>query len=114
MTVDEMARSAQLEVRTAADHLDAEVTGGYACDLLSAVMANAREGNVWVTWHTHPNIVAVAVAARLSAIVLVAGRQPEEATAVKAEAEGVPVLVSKFHAFETVARLHDMGISGAR
>ena len=112
MTVSEMIRRAELEVKTAAGHLDAEVTGGYACDLLSAVMANAKEGNVWVTWHTHQNIVAVALLAKLAAIVLVAGRQPEEETARKAEEEGLPILTSKLHTFEIVGRLHALGIVG--
>lgn len=112
MIVSEMAQRAELEVRTAADRLSAEVTGGYAADLLSSVMANAKEGNVWVTWHTHPNIVAVALVAKLAAIVLVAGREPEEETARKADEEGVPILVTGQPAFEIIGRLYEMGISG--
>ena len=113
MTVFEMVQRAELEVKTASDRLDAEVTGGYAGDLISTVMANAKEGNVWVTWHAHPNIVAAAVVAKLSAIVLVSGRQVEEETARKAEEEHLPILLSKLPAFELVGRLHGMGISGA-
>ena len=113
MTVSEMAERAGLEVKTAADHLDAEVTGGFAADLISTVMANAREGNVWVTWHVHPNIVAAGLVAKLAAIVLISGRQPEEETTHKAQQEGLPILVSKLPAFETIGRLHQMGISDA-
>ena len=114
MTVAEMVQRAGFEVKTAADRLDAEITGGYAGDLLSAVMAGAKEGNVWVTWHAHPNIVAVALVTRLSAIVLVSGRQPEEETIRKAEEEGLPILVGGAPAFQIVAARHDMGISGTR
>ena len=114
MTVHEMVQRAELEVKTAADRLDAEVTGGYSGDLLSTVMANAKQGNVWVTWHVHPNIVAAALIVKLAAIVLVSGRQPEEETLRKAEQEGLPILVSKLPAFEIIGRLHDMGISGAQ
>ena len=113
MTVSEMAERAGLEVKTAADHLDGEVTGGHAGDLISAAMANAREGNVWVTWHVHPNIVAAGLVAKLAAIVIVSGRQPEEETTQKAQQEGLPILVSKLPAFETIGRLHRMGISDA-
>lgn len=108
MNVSEMVQRAGLEVKTAADRLDAEVTGGYAADLLSTVMANAKEGNVWVTWHVHPNIVAIAVLAKLTAIVLVSGRELEEETARKAEEEGVVILISKCSAFETVGRLYEI------
>ncbi len=114
MTVDEIAEQAELEVKAAADCLDTEVTGGYSADLISTVMANAKEGNIWVTWHVHPNIVAAALVVKLAAIVLVSGRQPETETIEKAEAEGVPILVSKLSAFEVVGRLHGMGISGVQ
>ena len=111
MTVSEILKHADFEVKTGADHLEIEVTGGYASDLLSAVIANAKQGNVWVTWHVHPNIVAVAVIAKLSAIILVSGRQPAEETVRKAQEEGLAILVSKDPAFELIGRLHAMGIS---
>ena len=112
MTVKEMAERAELEVLVGADGLDVEVTGGYAADLLSTVMANAKEGNVWVTWHVHPNIVAAALIVKLAAIILVSGRQPEQETVQKAQQEGVPILVSSLPAFEIIGRLHGMGILG--
>ena len=113
MTVREMVEQVELEVKTGADQLDAEVTGGYAGDLISAVMANAKQGNVWVTWHTHPNIVAAALITKLSAIVLICGRQPEEETIRKAQEEGLPILLSSLPAFELIGKLHGMGIPGA-
>ena len=112
MTVKEMAERVELEVLVGADGLDVEVTGGYAADLLSTVMANAKEGNVWVTWHVHPNIVAAALIVKLAAIILVSGRQPEHETVQKAQQEGVPILVSSLPAFEIIGRLHGMGILG--
>ncbi len=113
MTLREMAKQAELDVKTGVDQLDAEVTGGYAGDLISAVMANAKQGNVWVTWHTHPNIVAAALITKLSAIVLICGRQPEEETIRKAEEEGLPILLSSLPAFELIGKLQGMGIPGA-
>ena len=112
MTVREMIQQAELEVKTANDCLDTEVTGGYSADLISTVMANAREGNVWVTWHAHPNIVAAALIVKLAAVILVSGRQPEEETVKKAQQEGLPILVSNLPAFELISRLGKMGIVG--
>ena len=112
MTIREMIEQAELEVRTADDQLDVEVTGGYAGDLISAAMANAKEGHVWITWHGHPNIVAAALVTKLSAIILVCGREPEEETIRKAEQEQLPILLSKLPAFELIGKLHGMGISG--
>ncbi|MGQ9489488.1 MAG: serine kinase [Anaerolineae bacterium] len=59
----------------AAQMADREVTGGYACDLLSYVMANAKAGDLWITIQGHPNIVAVATLVGLAGIVLVEGAQ---------------------------------------
>ncbi len=114
MTVREMIQQADLEVKAAENCLDREVTGGYACDLISAVIANADQGNVWITWHVHPNIVAAALVVSLAAIILVSGRQPEEETVRKAEEEGVPILVSKLPAFAIIGKLNDMGILGEK
>jgi hypothetical protein len=114
MKVNDIVQLAELEVKAAADRLDAEVTGGYSGDLLSAVMANAKQGNVWVTWHVHPNIVAAALVVKLAAIILVSDRQPEEETVQKAQQEGMPILVSSLPAFEIIGRLHSMGILGVQ
>ncbi len=114
MTVQEMLQQAELEVKSASDHLDGEVTGGHSGDLISVMMANAKQGNVWVTWHVHPNIVAAGLAIKLAAIILVSGRQPEEDTIQKAQQEGIPILVTKLPAFEIIGKLHGMGIPGAQ
>ncbi len=114
MTIHEMVKRAGLEVKTAADQLDVEVTGGYAADLISVVMANAQQGNIWVAWHVHPNIVAAGLVVKLAAIILVSGREPEQETIHKADEEGMPILVSDLPAFEIIGKLHEMGISGVQ
>ena len=112
MTVFDIAKSLELETRAAKDHLNEEVTGGYASDLLSDVIAHSRKGNVWITLQTHPNIVAVATMKELSGIILTGGRQPEAETIQKAEQEGIPILASPLFTFEMVGRLYQIGIAG--
>jgi hypothetical protein len=91
-----------------------EVNGGYASDLLSDVIANAREGDLWVTLQTHQNIIAVASMKELAGIVLVNAREPEVDTLEKAREEDVPLLVSPLPAFELIGRLYKLGVSGMR
>ena len=105
MKLADLVDRLNLEVRSAPGRLDDEVTGGYASDLLSDVIANSREGDVWVTLQIHQNIVAVAIMKDLAGIILVSGREPEEDTVGKAEAESIPVMVSRLPAFELVGRL---------
>jgi len=99
-----------LDVRSARGKLGSEVAGGYASDLLSDVIAHARQGDVWITLQVHQNIVAVASMKDLAAIVLVGGREPEEDTLRKAESEGIPIAVSNLPAFELVGRLYGLGL----
>jgi hypothetical protein len=109
----ELVETLDLDVRSAHGKLDREVTGGYASDLLSDVIANSREGDVWITLQIHQNVVAVASMKELAGIVFVAGREPEEDTVGKAEAEGIPLAVSKLPAFEVSGRLYGLGLRGA-
>ena len=113
MKLTELVAKMELDVRTAADRLDVEVTSGYASDLLSDVIGHANEGDLWMTLQAHQNIVAVAIMKSLSGIVLVNGREPDEKTTRKAAAEGVPIMISKMPTFELVGRLFELGLTGS-
>jgi hypothetical protein len=112
MKLEEIVRRLSLEARTAAGKLDAEVTGGYASDLLSCVMAKAQEGNVWVTIQAHPNIVAVASLLDLAGVIIAEGVAPDPSTLEKAEEEGVPVLTTELTTYTVVGRLVELGVPG--
>jgi len=112
VTVFDIVKSFALETRVGKEHLNEEVTGGYASDLLSDVIAHSHKGNIWVTIQTHPNIVAVAIMKELAGIILAGGREPDSDTLKKAEEEEIPILVSPLFTFEVVGKLYQMGISG--
>jgi predicted transcriptional regulator len=112
LTISDLIKPLGLKIETGKDRLDEDVTGGYASDLLSDVIAHSRKGNVWITIQTHPNIVAVATMKELSGIILAGGRQPEAETIQRADQEGIPILTSPLFTFELVGRLYQMGISG--
>jgi hypothetical protein len=105
MKLNEIAERLHLSVRSGADQLDQNVSGAYAGDLLSDVIANSKAGDVWITMQVHLNIVAVALLKDLSGIILVQGREPAQETLEKAIKEKVAILVSDVPAFETAGRL---------
>ncbi len=111
MKLQTIVEELHLTVKTGASLLDRDVSGGYAGDLLSDVLANARAGNLWVTLHTHPNIVAVASSKDLAAIILVNGRTPEPDTLRKAEEENIPILISNAPTYSVVCKLGELGIT---
>jgi serine kinase of HPr protein (carbohydrate metabolism regulator) len=108
MKLKDIVERLHLSVQCGEDQLDRPVSGGYASDLLSDVIANSKAGNVWVTMQMHVNTVAVAVLKDLAAIIIVQGRKPAEDTLRKAREEKVTILVSDLPAFETVGKIHSL------
>jgi hypothetical protein len=112
MKLTELIQKLNLSVRSAKGSLEREVTGGYASDLLSDVIAHSKEQNLWITLQVHQNIVAVASMKNLAGIIIVNGREPEQETIEKAEAENVAIMVTEMPAFELIGRLYKLGITG--
>ncbi len=110
MNLKEIADRLELEVCAGEAKLNNEVTGGYASDLLSYVMARAKEGNVWVTMQSHVNVVAVASLVNLAGVIVTEGTRPEPATLEKANQEGIPVLATPSTTYAVVGRLFEMGV----
>lgn len=92
MNAGELAQKINARIVTGEAGIGREVTGVYACDLLSRVMSHAAKGDAWVTVHTHINVVAVALLAEVSCVILPEGIVVEEQTLKKAEEEGIPIL----------------------
>jgi hypothetical protein len=90
MTVFDIVKLFELKMRTGKDRLHEKVTGGFAGDLLSDVIAHSHKGNIWITIQTHPNIVAVATMKELSGIILTGGREPDGDTVQKLKRRGCP------------------------
>jgi len=112
MTIREVVDSLHLEVLACPEGLEKEVTGGYASDLLSDVIAHSTAGNLWLTMQTHRNIIAVATLKELAAVILVNGRMPEPETLEKAREEKAVLLATRLPAFELAGRLYGMGVRG--
>ncbi len=91
-----------------------EILGGYVSDLLSDVMANSREGDVWITLQRHVNIAAVAQLNAIAAIVLVNDRNPEPDTITRAQENGVAIISTPLQAFDAAGILYSMSIRGRR
>jgi serine kinase of HPr protein (carbohydrate metabolism regulator) len=108
MKTREIIKKLQLEVLTGQETLDTEVTGGYTSDLLSDVIANSKEGNLWITLQIHQNIIAVAKLKDLAGIIIINKRQPDKDTLEKAAAENIAVMISKEMAFEVSGKLYEL------
>ncbi|MBN1327100.1 MAG: hypothetical protein JW996_04040 [Candidatus Cloacimonetes bacterium] len=84
------------------------VTGGYVSDLLSDVMGNAREGQVWITIMRHLNVIAVASLVGLSAVVFARDMLPDQQIISKAEEENICLISSDLSAFRLAGKLYTL------
>jgi len=112
MKLRQIVEKLGLEVKTADEKLDTDVAGGYTSDLLSDVLANSRENDLWITLQIHPNIVAIACMKQLAGIVIINNKDPQEETLNLAREKGVPIMVSSMTAYQLSGRLHALGLSG--
>jgi len=112
MTLAELIRQLDLKVFTGRNELARPISGGYASDLLSDVLAHGKKDQLWVTLQVHPNIIAVASFKELAAIVLVNGREPAADTVELARKEHVSIIGTPLTAFEFVGKVYGLGIQG--
>lgn len=108
MKLNKIVENLSLEVKTGKNYLQNNVTGVYISDLLSDVMANSKDGNLWITLQTHLNIVAVAGLKNLSGIIIVGNRQLQEDVLQKAEYEKITVMSTPLPAFEVAGKLYQL------
>ena len=108
MDLAAIVNALSLKVRCCEDKLDREVKGGFAGDLLSDVMANSKEGDIWITRQVHQNIIAVASLRDLAGIILVQGSEPAKDTLEKAINEDIPIMITAMTAFDIAGKIYNI------
>ena len=85
-----------------------DISGVIAGDLLSFIIGEAKEGDIWVTIQIHLNVAAVAVLKELPMIILASGREPSAELADKCGEENIAIVVARESAYEVCAKLHKL------
>jgi serine kinase of HPr protein (carbohydrate metabolism regulator) len=87
---------------------DSDLTGAYTSDLLSDVMANAKDGGAFITIQAHKNSVAVATLVNISVIIICNSRPIPEDMLAAAKDEGIAVLLTKENQFTVSGKLFNL------
>lgn len=106
MKLNTIIENLGLQVLEGGGNVDRNVTGAYTSDLLSDVIANSGESQLWITLQTHQNTIAVAKLKDLAGIIIVNNREPEDNTRQKARDEGVPLLQTSDSAYVISGKLY--------
>ena len=105
MRIRQLIEDYQLKVLSESDVWDQEIQGGYIGDLLSFVMAHAKEGMIWITIQGHINTIAVASLVGVKVVVLAENSEATPDMLEKAKENQIMVLSSKLSSFELAYRL---------
>lgn len=105
MLVKDILEPLACTVLACPEGLEREVRDAYCCDLLSWVIGRAEHGSAWLTVMTNLNIVAVAVMAEISCIVITEGAQPGDDVIDSAARNGVTLLGTKLSTFRAATAL---------
>ena len=103
--VQDLLKTEKFNLAAGQDGLDKEITGVYAGDLLSWVMAKAKEGDAWITIQGHVNIVAVSLLTEVSCILVAESAEISADTIEKANNENIPILTTGMPVYETAVFL---------
>jgi len=85
---------------------DAELSGAYASDLLSDVMAHARDGGALITIQAHKNTVAVATLVNSAVIIICNSRPVPDDMLEAARNEGIAVIRTKENQYTVSGKLY--------
>jgi len=105
MTIREAAAALGAEILHG-EFTDSDLSGAYTSDLLSDVMANAREGGALITIQAHKNTVAVATLVNVTVIIICNSRPIPDDMLASAKEEGIAILVSKENQFTVSGKLY--------
>ena len=112
MTLGEMKDILDADVLVGNECMGMEVRDAFAADLLSDVLAFAKEGTLLITGITNPQVIRTAEMLELLGIVFVRGKKPDEDAVRLAQIKKVPLLSTRYIMFETCGRLFNSGLVG--
>ena len=88
--------------------IDASFEGIYAGDLLSHVMAHAKENNLFLTIMSNMNTIAVASLLELPVIVFAEGVKPTHDMITKADEEEIVLITTDYNVVDVIRIIYDI------
>jgi predicted transcriptional regulator len=119
MKIADLINVLEGEVICCEDKLDHEVSAFAASDLLSDILAFEKENYALLTGLTNSQIVRTAEITNACCVVILRGKQPQQAAVLLARRSGIPLILSRSTMFDACCCLsrflekHPSGIEGA-
>jgi hypothetical protein len=107
MRLDEIAKALDFMIINGDKEKEIDFSGVYICDLMSMVMANAKKDQVWITIHTHINVIAVALLTEVAFVLIPENINVEEMSISKAKEEGIVILSTPLTSYEAAVKINE-------
>lgn len=100
------------EVFTCEEHLEKEVTVGFGCDLMSDVLAFAKEDSILLTGLTNPQVIRTAEMIDVFVIVFVRGKKPNQQVLEMAKERNIMIMSTDYILYTACGKLYENGLKG--
>ncbi len=113
MKLREIKEILSAEVICGEDMLDREVSSAFGSDMMSDVLAYAKESSVLLTGLVNPQTIRTALMLDMHGIVFVRAKKLTDEVVSLARESGIVVLSTNFRMFETCGKLYAKGLKGS-
>jgi predicted transcriptional regulator len=110
MTLRDIRSILDAEVLCGEPLLDREVKTGFACDLISEMLAHADSGALLITSLTNPHVIHTAEVMDAVGVVFVGGKKPNLSMVEAVNSSRIPLLATDHLIFKCCGLLFEHGI----
>jgi predicted transcriptional regulator len=113
MTLRDIRDILDAEVLCGEQSLDQEVNTGFACDLISEMLAYAGSNTLIITSLTNPHVIHTAEVMDAVGVVFVGGKKPNASMVKQINSSRIPLLATDLLIFKCCGLLFQHGVQGA-
>jgi len=100
ITIKDIIPGLDAKILCGGEFVDREISGGFACDMLSWVMSRLQAGQAWFTVLNSVNVLAVAVLAECSCVIMTENVEMESDVLSRAIEKKIVVLTTPLPTYE--------------
>ena len=112
VTLKKVAEVLEAQVVSGQEGMDRTVNQACGSDMMSDVLAYAKEDFVLLTGLLNIQVVRTADVSDAAALIFVRDKHPEQDVLLAARSKGSPVLYTRCTMFEACGRLYELGLRG--
>jgi hypothetical protein len=114
MTLKDIREILDADVLCGEHLLDREVKTGFACDLISEMLASASSGTLLITSLKNPHVIHTAEVMDAVGVIFVGGKTANISAMTEVGSSRIPLLATDFLIFKCCGLLFQHGIQGCK